>query len=73
VEGPRDQSTCRISSSDAVGFSGFFIEQHLTTKSFVVSTKIFVDEVRDAIKEIRSGFSHGKIETALWAHARSAD
>src|ERR1700691_518649 len=43
VDGPRVQSTRRISSSDAVGFcGGRFMEKDHTTKMFVVSTKIFV-------------------------------
>src|SRR5580693_1216843 len=48
VEGPRVQRTRRISSSDAVGFcGGCFMEKYRTTKMFVVSTKIFVDEGSD--------------------------
>src|SRR5580658_4122422 len=43
VDGPRLQRTRRISSSDAVGFCGdCFMGRDHTTKTFVVSTKIFV-------------------------------
>src|SRR5580704_14738963 len=54
VEGPRVQRTRRISSSDAVGFcGGCFMEVDLTTKTFVVSTKIFVDQSSDQWPGIR--------------------